>query len=167
MPYCLASCARPLFVVRPLDGAFMELCIDCLKTWYPGCQQSIAVDDPTSFEKIADHTQNNMNIEWPKLDFVPAMQRRRLSPFAKMALLVADGTMQSYDSNMPIIFSSRHGDIHKTSDLLHCIAQDEELSPTAFGLSVHNAVPSLFSILTKNKKIKFNVLTNFFYTWIF
>lgn len=91
-------------------------------------------------------------ITWPKLDFVPPMQRRRLSPFAKMALLVANNAVDGLKNDLPIVFSSRHGDLPKTSKLLADLADKNALSPTAFGLSVHNAIPSLFSILTNNKQ---------------
>jgi hypothetical protein len=97
---------------------------------------------------------SEIDFSWPKLDFVPAMQRRRLSPFAKIALYVANKTLEHNENttnSIPIIFSSRHGDIHKTSVLLENLAEKEMLSPTAFALSVHNAVPSLYSILTDNK----------------
>lgn len=87
---------------------------------------------------------------WPKLDFVPAMQRRRLSPFAKMALYVANECTSSFEQNLPIVFSSRHGDLHNTSKLIANIAERQEPSPTAFALSVHNAIPGLYSILTGN-----------------
>lgn len=103
-----------------------------------------------------EQANSDSAISWPKLEFVPAMQRRRLSPFAKIALYVAHKTVESDLTNqsdiaLPIVFSSRHGDIHKTSILLDNLAHQEMLSPTAFGLSVHNAVPSLYSILNNNK----------------
>jgi len=103
-----------------------------------------------------EQLSHEQEITWPKLDFVPAMQRRRLSPFAKIALYVANKTVEqncrsTIHHTLPIIFSSRHGDLHRTSILLDNLANKEMLSPTAFGLSVHNAVPSLYSILTNNK----------------
>lgn len=50
-----------------------------------------------------------------------------------------------------VYFSSRHGDLHKTSKLISDVASKDALSPTHFGLSVHNAVGGLFSIFTGNK----------------
>lgn len=101
-------------------------------------------------------TENTDNISWPKVNFVPAMQRRRLSPFAKMALFTAEHALNSStitsDESIPIVFASRHGDLHKTTELLIDLAKNETLSPTAFGLSVHNAVPSLYSIFKANKQ---------------
>lgn len=54
---------------------------------------------------------------------------------------------------MPLVYVSRHGDLHRTVQLLKDLASSEPLSPTAFSLSVHNATAGLFSIqqgLTKN-----------------
>ncbi|WP_440876486.1 beta-ketoacyl synthase chain length factor [Thalassotalea sp. PLHSN55] len=86
----------------------------------------------------------------PVLDWVPAMQRRRLSAFAKMSLFCAYKASNASNS-MPVVFSSRHGDLHKTSALLDTLAEKDSLSPTAFSMSVHNASAGLLSILTGNK----------------
>ncbi len=128
----------------------MKLYISNISTWSPyGSEHNLPSTNERSDEPVPD-----IDFSWPKLDFVPAMQRRRLSPFAKISLYVANKTLEhgcNTKNEFPIIFSSRHGDIHKTSILLENLAQQEMLSPTAFALSVHNAVPSLYSILTKNK----------------
>lgn len=128
----------------------MKLYISNISTWCPYDSDH----NLPSTKSTSDQAVSNIDFSWPKLDFVPAMQRRRLSSFAKISLYVANKTLE-HDGNtrksLPIIFSSRHGDIHKTSILLENLAQQEMLSPTAFALSVHNAVPSLYSILTENK----------------
>ncbi|WP_448564101.1 beta-ketoacyl synthase chain length factor [Thalassotalea ganghwensis] len=86
----------------------------------------------------------------PKLDWVPAMQRRRLSMFTQMALHCA---YQASDGQkgLPVVFASRHGDLHKTAGLLDSLANNDSLSPTAFSMSVHNASAGLLSILTGNQ----------------
>lgn len=88
----------------------------------------------------------------PVLEWVPAMQRRRLSDFAKMALHVAQqAASHAQSAHLPVIYASRHGDFHRTSKILKDLAAGEALSPTSFGLSVHNAVVGLYSILTNNQ----------------
>ena len=89
--------------------------------------------------------------ELPALSQIPAMQRRRLSPFAKLALHCALTAADDCLSTVPSVFSSRHGDLAKTSKLIEDVAAKEPLSPTNFGLSVHNAVGGLFSIYSGNK----------------
>lgn len=88
----------------------------------------------------------------PALKQIPAMQRRRLSPFAKLSLHCALEAADGFLDSVPCVFASRHGDLQKTSQLISDVAAKEVLSPTNFGLSVHNAVGGLFSIYTGNKE---------------
>lgn len=97
------------------------------------------------------HISNKVDFlsETPDVSWVAAMQRRRLSAYAKLALSASHQALTD-EQPMPIVFSSRHGDLHKTADLLQQVVEREALSPTQFALSVHNAVMGLFSILTNN-----------------
>ena len=76
---------------------------------------------------------------------MPPMLRRRAGFLGKMALEVA---YQCLDRriDVPTVFSSRHGDAARSVALLLDLAKEEPLSPTSFGLSVHNATGGLFSI---------------------
>ena len=80
---------------------------------------------------------------------IPAMARRRLGRLAKMAVCVADDVLASAAApDIPVVWGSRYGDAEKSLALLRVHVQGQEaLSPTAFGLSVHNAVGSQHSIL--------------------
>ncbi|WP_366145924.1 beta-ketoacyl synthase chain length factor [Acidovorax sp.] len=83
-----------------------------------------------------------------ELPQVPPMARRRLGHLAKMAVSVADAALVSARSaDIPIVWASRYGDAAKSIALLQTQALDEALSPTAFGLSVHNGVGAQHSIL--------------------
>lgn len=73
------------------------------------------------------------------------MQRRRLSPLAKAAFATAYPLVRDHD--MPLLCCSVHGEAVRTYSLLRDVASDESLSPTAFGLSVHNAIAGQLSIL--------------------
>ncbi len=86
----------------------------------------------------------------PDLQWLKPMQKRRLSAFNKMTLHCAYEAGK-HDDEIPVVFSSRHGDLHKTSALLNTLAQNECLSPTAFSMSVHNASAGLLSIFTENR----------------
>jgi len=88
----------------------------------------------------------------PALKEIPAMQRRRLSRFAKLTMQCVLDVLSNETNNLPCVFSSRHGDLHKTSKLIEDVAQKSDLSPTHFGLSVHNAVAGLYSIFSNNKQ---------------
>jgi len=106
----------------------------------------------TDWQAFANGTKKlDLSDTIPELKQVPAMQRRRLSFFAKLALHSALEASGELSEIVPSVFASRHGDLQKTSKLIKNVAEKEILSPTQFGLSVHNAVGGLFSIYTKNK----------------
>jgi len=101
-----------------------------------------------SLGNIAYHDED----ELPALKQIPAMQRRRLSRFAKLTMQCVLDVMTDETDDLPCVFASRHGDLHKTSKLIEDVAQKNDLSPTHFGLSVHNAVAGLYSIFANNKQ---------------
>lgn len=81
----------------------------------------------------------------PPVKPMAPMMRRRASFLSKMALEVAyDCLGQKVD--VPTIFCSRHGEALRSVELLTDLAKAAPLSPTSFGLSVHNATAGLFSI---------------------
>ncbi|WP_266170225.1 beta-ketoacyl synthase chain length factor [Dyella subtropica] len=84
--------------------------------------------------------------EQPDCGFLPSMQRRRLSRMARMALEVAWPLCEE-DEQLPFVFASRHGETQRTYALLGDVADQQPLSPTQFGLSVHNAIAGQWSIL--------------------
>lgn len=83
--------------------------------------------------------------EEPKVAAMPAMLRRRAGFLGRMALEVAYECLGA-DTDVPTVFCSRHGEVGRSIDLLDDLARGEPLSPTAFGLAVHNASAGLFSI---------------------
>jgi hypothetical protein len=82
----------------------------------------------------------------PSCTFLPALQRRRLSRLARMTLETA-WPLCGDDEQLPFVFGSRHGETPQTLALLSDIAEQQPLSPTRFGLSVHNAIAGQWSIL--------------------
>ncbi len=80
---------------------------------------------------------------------VPKTLQRRLTPLAKAVFNVAGPCIES-GKTPPVVFSSAHGEICKSLAMLKTIQAGEELSPTAFSLSVHNAIAGLFSIAYGN-----------------
>jgi hypothetical protein len=80
---------------------------------------------------------------------VPKMLQRRLTPLARAVFAVADVCIPTGET-LPVVFSSAHGELGKSLMMLQAIQAGEELSPTAFSLSVHNAIAGLFSIAYRN-----------------
>lgn len=85
------------------------------------------------------------NGEQPDVSFLPALQRRRLSRLARMAVHTA-WPLAEQAGPIPLVFASRHGETPRTLGILSELAQDQPLSPTQFSLSVHNAIIGLWSI---------------------
>jgi len=82
----------------------------------------------------------------PKIKQVPPMLRRRLSPLGKIALSCAYQLSADFDAKQAVVFCSQHGEVGRTVEMLKVLAQAEPLSPTAFSLSVHNAIAGIYSI---------------------
>lgn len=109
--------------------------------WAPGLQAREAWRDwaAAPFPPCGD--------EVPALPEVPAMQRRRIERLGRMAVQAAWWCEPLASEGVPLVFASRHGDVQRSFELLQQLAKDEAMSPTQFGLSVHNAVAALYSIV--------------------
>ncbi len=81
----------------------------------------------------------------PALRAMPAMLRRRAGALGKMALEVAYDCLDG-QTGVPTVFCSRHGEVSRAVELLTQLSAGVALSPTGFGLAVHNASAGLFSI---------------------
>jgi hypothetical protein len=73
------------------------------------------------------------------------MLRRRLGPLGRMAAQVA---YSAHDTRLgiPVVLGSRYGDTARSLELLTELAKNQSVSPTAFGLSVHNAIGAMYAI---------------------
>lgn len=76
---------------------------------------------------------------------MPPMLRRRTGVLGKMALEVAYQCLAER-GGISTVFCSRHGEVSRLNDLLSDLSNGAPLSPTSFGMSVHNAIGGLFSI---------------------
>ncbi len=82
----------------------------------------------------------------PAVTQMPAMLRRRLERQGRIALQPVYDCQSPQDSDIPHVFASRHGDLSRTYGMLQALTRGEPLSPTAFGLSTHNAIAALYGI---------------------
>ena len=85
----------------------------------------------------------------PDVAFIEPMLRRRLSSLEKMSLRVAHDCAHDI-SDVRFVYASRHGELTRTTVMLGDLAAEQELSPTAFSMSVLNTSAGLFSILQRN-----------------
>ncbi|QXW26460.1 beta-ketoacyl synthase chain length factor [Acinetobacter johnsonii] len=86
---------------------------------------------------------------FPALEHIPAMQRRRLSRLAKLALNSAIQTLDTHNADY-IVWVSQYGDEAKTLNILEDVLSEQTPSPTQFSTSVHNAISGLYSILCQD-----------------
>lgn len=84
------------------------------------------------------------------LSSIPKMLKRRLSPLARIVFCAASQCVDK-NTSIPTVFSSTHGELAKSFKMMEMIEMGEEISPTAFSLSVHNSIAGLFSMAYNNK----------------
>ena len=94
---------------------------------------------------------------------VPPMQRRRFAPLGRLAAqaafelgatppaAAADEDAATID-DVPTVFASRYGETTRCLDLLMAQVRGEPLSPTAFALSVHNAMGAMIAIVRDDRR---------------
>lgn len=87
--------------------------------------------------------------ELSAIEHIPAMQRRRLSRLAKLALNSAMQTLDTHNVDY-IVWVSQYGDEAKTLNILEDVLSEQTPSPTQFSTSVHNAISGLYSILCRD-----------------
>jgi hypothetical protein len=80
----------------------------------------------------------------PDIGFIEPIVRRRLSTLSRVALKVAHDCVAQ--DAVRVVFASRHGELRRTTDILRTISAGEPVSPTAFSLSVLNAMTGVFGI---------------------
>ncbi len=86
----------------------------------------------------------------PDVRDLPAGLRRRLSRLGKIALRVAIDV--EAEETPRVVFSSRNGNVTEMLSLLKSLAVEEPISPTGFGMSVHNSLAGMLSIVSKNRQ---------------
>lgn len=146
----MIACARrrPVWATGSGQGdgsGMIEFSITEWAAWAPGLAQR---EDWLAWARQPVLPQGEQT---PALAEIPAMQRRRIERLGRMAIQAACWCEDAGDdAQVSLVFASRHGDVARSADLLNSLADDAALSPTAFGLSVHNAVAALYSITRGN-----------------
>lgn len=82
------------------------------------------------------------------LDFIPPLQRRRLSRAAACAFFLYEKF--AFKAPPLLVFSSYAGEVNNCYAMLYELIAQQPLSPNAFSLSVLNAPPALMAIRAKN-----------------
>lgn len=125
--------------------ATVSFCISRWSAWAPG------LSTPEEWSAWAANDAGLEGEESPKVPELPALVVRRASRADRIALRAAFDCCADITGPLPTVFASRHGEVHRSLELLEALAQGEALSPTSFSLSVHNAAAGLFSIGRKDR----------------
>lgn len=115
-----------------------------IDTW---SANSVGINTDTSWKEWS------LSLQWPEsdsidVDLIPAMMRRRMSKLSKLAVQTAIQLLKEADIDY-LVFSSRHGELHRSAELIKEIIQGAEPSPMSFSQSVHNTAAGLSTIATK------------------
>ncbi|MDA3081210.1 MULTISPECIES: beta-ketoacyl synthase chain length factor [unclassified Campylobacter] len=104
----------------------------------------------SKFDAIIDTGSNLSELEIykksPDLTHITPIERRRLSKGARFCI-----SLLKECDEMPVIFSSKHGEINRCFSLQSSLARLEPLSPASFCISVHNAIVAQNAIFAKNR----------------
>ncbi len=104
----------------------------------------------SKFDAIIDTDSNLGELEIYKkssdLTHIAPIERRRLSKGARFCI-----SLLKECDEMPVIFSSKHGEINRCFSLQSSLAKLEPLSPASFCISVHNAIVAQNAIFAKNR----------------
>lgn len=104
----------------------------------------------SKFDAIIDTNANLGELEIykksPDLTHIAPIERRRLSKGARFCI-----SLLKECDGMPVIFSSKHGEINRCFSLQSSLATLEPLSPASFCISVHNAIVAQNAIFAKNR----------------
>lgn len=84
------------------------------------------------------------------LSDVPIILKRRLTPLARTVFCAARQCLD-HGEILPLVFSSSHGELAKSFAMMEQLEAGEEISPTTFSLSVHNAISGLLSMVQQNQ----------------
>ncbi len=143
MGFAQTRALRPKFHLGGFSGGrgVIGFSIVDWSAWAPGLHERAA------WEAWAQVPVLPRGDDTPPLAEMPALQRRRVERLGRMAMQAAYWCDAQMDASVPMLFASRHGDVARSVALLQALADGEALSPTAFGLSVHNAIAAFHSIV--------------------
>jgi hypothetical protein len=92
-----------------------------------------------------------------KIREFPPLLARRASRSDRAGLRAALDCTHGLNEPLATVFASRHGEVHRSLELLEALARGEPMSPMAFSLSVHNAAAGLFSIGREDRSASVSV----------
>lgn len=128
-----------------------------ITAWNIVCNKKISKEDWVKGEKYWYEKSNEWDDIIPTLTFLNPMKRRRLSDSARL-FFEAVWPLSEQDKDLPIIYASLNGEINRSFILWENLLKEEDISPTSFSLSVHNAIIGQWSEIRQVKN-EMNAIT--------
>lgn len=128
--------------------------ITSLQAWSPVCHSTkLWLDWAHNGAQSTDPFQiDNAQPQTPDVSFLPIAMRKKLSALNKVGLYLIHHTLNDQQrTSIPIVMSSRFGEVNTMVELLNLIAENQASSPMTFSRSVHNATVGIFSIAANNQ----------------
>lgn len=116
-----------------------------ISAWNVVTNKTLSVDDWKAGEQYWAENSANWADFAPKLAFLPAMKRRRLSESARLFFEAAWELLPESESNVPVVYASNNSEINRSFGLWYQLLTEGDVSPTSFSLSVHNALVGQWS----------------------
>lgn len=115
-----------------------------LKAWHAVAPRLHVRED---WQRWAEHPEilTTLAERAPELAHVPALQRRRLSPAARLMFAAVHPPLAAHGT-APLVFVSHDGEMRRSFDLWRDLLVEGTVSPMSFGLSVHNALAGQWSL---------------------
>lgn len=88
--------------------------------------------------------------EMPKLPYVDALFRRRLSQVTRMTIEAVHGVIQG-NENLKLVFASFRGEISRQLKINNGLVEDADVLPASFSISVFNTPAAATTIALKMK----------------
>lgn len=130
-----------------------------IKQWKIVCDKSLSEAD--WLKGSAHWLANRENFEdfTPKLAFLPALKRRRLSHSARL-FFEAAWDLVTENPDIPVVYASANSEMERNFALWHSLLREGDVSPTSFSLSVHNALVGQWSELRQVKSETTSLMAN-------
>ncbi len=122
-----------------MNGQEILIGVSAYSTWEPAGASARNISWSGS-------NRTDVLLEKPNLRSVPPIHRRRLSSLARVVFHLLEQCACA-ERDEPVVFSSVMGEIQRTQGILESLAADQQVSPAAFSLSVHNAIGGLWSLI--------------------
>ena len=123
----------------------MDLRVTALSAWVPGVTEKNDLLLWARGEKDVQFADDKKSL--PNHSFIPALQRRRMTPLSKLVAALIHSVQDKIHPDAKIYFISLAGESERQFQVNSMVLQDGEVLPATFSTSVFNTPPAMASIV--------------------